>query len=164
MTFKSMNIKKTLLSGFVGLSVLWAPTAAIAQISSNSSSGTSHRAQGTLSTSDRQLRDGRRYDSTTFRGYAGQQISIGLESASFDPYLALLDGNGNVIAENDDVSRSNRSAGIRTTLPANGNYTIVATAYSASNNFGRYNLIASGLGAQSSYAPSSASSSDISWI
>jgi serine protease Do len=73
--------------------------------------------------------DGSLYDEYTFEGKQGQSILIRLESQEFDPYLALFDSQGKLIAENDDASQSDKNAQIRVTLPATGRYRLLVNAY-----------------------------------
>jgi len=86
--------------------------------------------EGVLENKDSVLSsDGSLYDEYTFEGQQGQSIWIRLESQDFDPYLALFDPKGELIAENDDASRSDKNAAIRVTLPATGRYRVVVNAY-----------------------------------
>ena len=65
-------------------------------------------------------------------------VTITLESET-DPYLFLLDGDGDVVAETDDIDRSggNYNSQIRQTLAA-GDYTIEATTFSWESNCSGY--------------------------
>lgn len=70
-----------------------------------------------------------------FQGNEGDVVEIGMNAeasaAPLDPYLILQNASGTVVAENDDVSAGViRDAFIRTSLPASGEYTIVATRFS----------------------------------
>lgn len=58
-------------------------------------------------------------------------ISLGATSGSLDPFLLLLDPNGNIVDSNDDdLLADTRNSVIRNrTLVLGGNYTIVATRY-----------------------------------
>jgi len=65
----------------------------------------------------------------TFAGEQGQFVRITmLQVDSMDPYLRLLDADGNVLAEDDDSAGSLNSRIGPYRLPANGTYTIVATS------------------------------------
>jgi tetratricopeptide (TPR) repeat protein len=86
------------------------------------------REQGTLQPSQ---------DEYTFTGTAGQAIAITMYSEEFDTVLALQDSTGQEIAFNDDYGRSLNST-IVTTLPADGNYTVVARSFSGAG--GQYTL------------------------
>jgi len=93
--------------------------------------------QGALGSGDAILDDGSLYDQYTFSATSGQYVTISLESEDFDPYLILLDPNGQRISENDDVSRANRNSRVIVTLPSTGLYTAVANSYESGKN-GRY--------------------------
>lgn len=95
------------------------------------------REQGSLTAGDAVLDDGSLYDQYTFSATSGQFATISLESDDFDPYLILLDPNGQRISENDDVSRTNQNARLVVTLPTTGVYTAVANSYE-SGKIGRY--------------------------
>lgn len=79
------------------------------------------------------------YREYTFEGRAGQSVTITLESSDFDPYLAVFAPNRTLLAENDDVSESNKNAFLSITLPVNGRYRIIVNSYDASGR-GRYVL------------------------
>jgi hypothetical protein len=83
---------------------------------------------GTLSTSQ---------PSITYRLQAksGQAINITLNSDAFDAYVTLKDGDGNTLAENDDLTGSN--AGIQNfVLPDSSSYSIVAESYGSHEDSG----------------------------
>ncbi|MEO8607561.1 MAG: clostripain-related cysteine peptidase [Chloroflexota bacterium] len=67
----------------------------------------------------------------TFNGKAGDSVSISLSSDQVDTYLVLTDQDGNLLAENDDISDSNVNSHLETVLPANGDYLIGVFAYDA---------------------------------
>jgi len=75
------------------------------------------------------------YDFFTFTGSAGDQIQARVYARSsiggtLDSYLFLLDQNGNLLAENDDiVSGQITDSEIAYTLPADGRYYLVVTSY-----------------------------------
>ncbi|MEL6814554.1 MAG: pre-peptidase C-terminal domain-containing protein [Cyanobacteria bacterium J06598_3] len=96
-------------------------------------------AEGILTSGDAVLDDGSLYDQHIFSGSSGQQITVSLESQDFDPYLILLDPEGNRISENDDISRSNRNSQLRIILPTTGEYVVVANSYEAGKN-GQYKI------------------------
>ena len=111
--------------------------------------------QGSLLSGDAVLDDGSLYDQHTFSGNDGQYVTILLESDDFDPYLILLDPNGQRISENDDVSRVNRNSRLILTLPTTGLYTAVANSYESGKS-GEYaikiEVAASRLGVSESLA------------
>jgi S1-C subfamily serine protease len=104
-----------------------------------SSEGYILRQEGRLGTGDATLQDGSYFREYTFRGRAGQVVSIRLESREFDTYLMLLDEAGNRLAVNDDINANTTNSAIRTTLPRDGIYTIIVNAYD-STGAGRYLL------------------------
>ncbi|MFB6075360.1 MAG: zinc-ribbon domain-containing protein [Haloarculaceae archaeon] len=68
-----------------------------------------------------------------FLGSAGDRVQIEMRSDSIDPYLILTDGNGNMVAENDDITYGvNLNSRIRTSLPTTGRYTVWCASYSGS--------------------------------
>ena len=97
------------------------------------------RKAGTLSEGDARLEDGSLYDDYSFSGSSGQQVTVILESREFDPYLILVNPDGERINENDDISRRNLNARLVVVLPATGTYTVYANSYDASKG-GRYDL------------------------
>jgi hypothetical protein len=96
--------------------------------------------QGALEEGDQVLTsDGSLYDVYTFEGKAGQEIVVSLESEEFDTYLAVVDPEQQVIAENDDVSETDRNSNITVTLPSDGTYTVVANGFDRTSR-GQYSL------------------------
>lgn len=79
-------------------------------------------------------------DRYTFGVLPGRVVTITLTSSSFDTYLYLRDGSGNVISSDDDGGGGTNSR-ISYTLPAGawGNYTIEASSY-YSGRSGAYTL------------------------
>ena len=93
---------------------------------------------GSLEAGDTQMvKDNSYLDSYTFAGKAGQRIIILLTSQVFDPYLILLDANGNSLSQNDDGGRST-DARIEYRLPADGNYSIYVNSFGGGG--GSYSL------------------------
>ncbi|NEP24076.1 tetratricopeptide repeat protein [Moorena sp. SIO3I6] len=80
------------------------------------------------------------YNRHTFEGKAGEQITIELTSDEFDPYLILIDpdGNLNIIAQNNN-SGEGKNARITLTLPTTGTYVIWANSYNKQET-GNYTL------------------------
>jgi tetratricopeptide (TPR) repeat protein len=68
------------------------------------------------------------YNIHTFEGKAGEQIAILLGSQAFDAYVFVLGVDGRKIAEDDD-SGGGSSALVVITLPEDGTYTVLTTAY-----------------------------------
>lgn len=94
---------------------------------------------GELLSGDAILDDGSLYDQYTFNGDSGQYVTISLESDEFDPYLILLDPDGQRISENDDINRANRNSRLVVNLPSSGLYTAVANSYESGNS-GEYDI------------------------
>jgi hypothetical protein len=67
--------------------------------------------------------------SYTFKGTAGQTVTIILESVDFDPVLSLLGPDDTEVAFNDDFGGTLNSQ-IIFTLPTDGTYTVVAKSFS----------------------------------
>ena len=83
--------------------------------------------------------DGSRYEEFVFNGEAGQRLMIMLESQEFDPYLFLVGPDGEVLEQNDDFSSDSLASGIEITLPATGQYRVLANSYESSG-LGRFLL------------------------
>jgi hypothetical protein len=81
-------------------------------------------------------------DEYVIDGRAGEVVVVALTSAAFDPYLELLDADGNQVAFNDDFE--GRNSQIEFTLPADGTYTVVARGY-YSDAAGPYVLLLEGV-------------------
>jgi S1-C subfamily serine protease len=84
--------------------------------------------------------DGSFYQEHRFQGNEGQSVTISLESPDFDTYLILLDGDEQVIGENDDASPDSTNSSITVTLPATGTYRVIANAYDRTGR-GRYTIV-----------------------
>ena len=91
-----------------------------------------------LNSSSETLNNNRYYNRHTFEGKAGEQITIELTSDQFDPYLILIDPDGNRIAKDDD-SGEGKNARITVTLPTTGTYVILANSYNKRET-GNYTL------------------------
>lgn len=81
--------------------------------------------QGRLTTGDRQLADNTYYQAWTFYGQAGEAITLDVMSTDFDAYAVIQDMSGNALARDDD-SGGSLNARIVFTLPATGNYRLIA--------------------------------------
>ena len=67
-----------------------------------------------------------------FHGSGGQTIDVTMErdSGDLDPFLMVLDASGRELARGDDITPADTTAAIRgLTLPADGDYLIVASRY-----------------------------------
>lgn len=78
------------------------------------------------------------YDMYSFEGKAGQQIAIEMSSQDLDSYLILLNSDGSELAQDDD-SGGGKNAKIIVTLPATGEYILLANSYEAGES-GDYQL------------------------
>lgn len=66
-------------------------------------------------------------------------MSVYLESTDFDPIVALLDANAEVIEMNDDLDDTSLNAGLTVTLPDSGEYYLLVTSVEPSGQ-GTYGL------------------------
>ena len=67
----------------------------------------------------------------SFAGNAGDTIVLDVTSDQIDPYVLLGDAQGNLLAENDDISSDNLNSHLEFVLPANGNYLVGVLGYSS---------------------------------
>jgi hypothetical protein len=81
------------------------------------------------------------YDAYNLEGQTGQRVSIEMTSEDFDAYLILLGSDGVELAQDDDSAGGN-NARIDFTLPASGNYLILANSY-GQGAVGQYRLVVS---------------------
>jgi hypothetical protein len=98
---------------------------------------------GRLASGSSQLRSGEYADGYTLRGRRGDRLDLRLTSTQFDPYL-FITGPGDFTAANDDDDSGEDGTNSRliVTLPADGEYRVVATSYTAGET-GSYRLAAS---------------------
>ena len=81
------------------------------------------------------------YDEYTFEGNQGQKVVISVESSEFDTYLAIFNSQGELLAENDDVTQQNSNSELTVTLSASGRYRVIVNAYDAPpKGRGKYSL------------------------
>jgi hypothetical protein len=78
------------------------------------------------------------FSTAQFSGGRGQTVHINLSSPDFDPYVFLVDADGDVVAE-DDNSGGNFNARIETELPNDGTYYVIVNSRNATGR-GRYRL------------------------
>ncbi|VEP11314.1 putative membrane protein [Hyella patelloides LEGE 07179] len=83
--------------------------------------------------------DGSFYDSYPLEGSAGDSFTITLESQDFDTFLAIMDQNGNIVEQNDDLNEEESNSRLEITLPDNGTYSVIVNAYDRGGK-GRYVL------------------------
>lgn len=84
---------------------------------------------GALASGDRRASGGQYEDVYTFTGRAGQSLRVTLESGQMD-VLVRVRGPGGFTAEDDD-SGGRLNALLDVTLPANGQYQVIATTFGA---------------------------------
>ena len=110
-------------------------------------------ARGSLASGDETLSSGELADTWRVQGRAGQQLTIRLSSSDFDPYL-LVRGPGTYTQDNDDdaTERGSRNSRLDLTLPADGEYRVIATSY-RSGESGAYTISLQGSGAAAPAAP-----------
>lgn len=85
--------------------------------------------------------DGSYYETWTYRGHAGEQLRINMESDDFDTYLAIgriSNGEFEEIATMDDGGEGTNTL-LEVTLPSDGQYAIRANSYRADMT-GEYTL------------------------
>ncbi len=73
--------------------------------------------------------DGSFYDSYPLEGKAGDSFTIILESEEFDTFVAVMDAEGNIIEQNDDISEDESNSRLKITLPSDGIYNVIVNAY-----------------------------------
>jgi hypothetical protein len=111
--------------------------------------------QGALAASDVKLPDDSYIDEYVFRGRSGDQVTISMRSAAFDPYLALgayPDGRTWQGMATDDDGGGGTDARISFTLPADGLYVIRANSVEV-NEQGAYTLQVAGPRTSNAAAP-----------
>lgn len=71
----------------------------------------------------------------TFSALAGDVVTISLSAETIDSYLILFDANGTELARNDDGGDNLNSLILNFEIPADGDYTILASTYGAVRGF-----------------------------
>ena len=69
------------------------------------------------------------HDEWTFTAAAGDYVTISMVSDDFDTYLELYGPDGQLLTANDDAGSTSRSEIADFSLPATGEYEILARAY-----------------------------------
>ena len=93
---------------------------------------------GRLSSGDPTTGSGHYYDSYLFETSQDENITIAVNSSSFDTYLTVLAADGSVVAENDDFEQTNSRLAF--SAPADGEYEVRVSSYSAGEQ-GAYELL-----------------------
>jgi len=108
---------------------------------------------GQLTSNSDMLPDGSFFDSYIFEGRRGQRIAIEMRSQDLDSYLILLSQDDDNLYLEDDDGAGELNAQLVTTLPADGEYIIIANSFGRGEQ-GRYDLRLSAVDAGSSVPPS----------
>ena len=86
--------------------------------------------RGVLEPGDKTIpNDGSLYDSYPLEAKAGDSFIISLESQDFDTFLAIMDQEGNIIEQNDDISDGDSNSRLRVTFTSDGTYNVIVNAY-----------------------------------
>ncbi len=86
--------------------------------------------QGKLEEGDTVIpNDGSFYDSYPLEGREGESFIISVESKDFDTFLAVMDAEGNILEQNDDISENDSNSRLKVTFPSNGVYKVIVNAY-----------------------------------
>lgn len=85
-------------------------------------------ANGRLDSGDQQLDSGEYYETYSYAARSGELLTITLASSEIDPYLMIIDPDGNKIAEEDDSFGHGLNVVITVNLPVSGSYLIVVTS------------------------------------
>lgn len=93
-----------------------------------------------LATGDPVLPNNSYYRLYAFEGKAGQQVTIEIDSQQIDPSVILLyPDKKEVVAQNDDIAANNFNAKLSATLPADGVYLVLTSAFET-GEVGNYNV------------------------
>jgi serine protease Do len=93
-----------------------------------------------LATGDPVLPNNSFYRLYAFEGKAGQQVTIEVDSQQIDPSVILLyPDKKEVVAQNDDIAANNFNAKLEATLPADGVYLVLTSAFET-GEVGNYNV------------------------
>jgi hypothetical protein len=65
----------------------------------------------------------------SFDGQEGDEVTVVAVSEETDTYLLVVDDEGNIIAENDDMEKGVTDAGVTVELPSDGTYLVGVFAY-----------------------------------
>jgi hypothetical protein len=109
----------------LGLAMLVAPAA-----SAQTRIEAGETVSGALTSRDRRLASGARYDLWEYSGVRGERIVVTVRSVQFDPYVILQrypGGSAPLLARDDDGGGGN-DAQVELTLPENDDYLIVVTS------------------------------------
>ncbi len=96
---------------------------------------------GRLQEGSSQLRSGEFADGYLLRGRRGDRLDLRLRSTDFDPYLFITGPGDFTAANDDDADGGGTDSRLVVTLPADGEYRVVATSFQAGER-GAYRLSA----------------------
>ena len=109
--------------------------------------------EGSLTSGDQRLKDGRYGDTYVFQGTAGDRVTVDLRTAGgFRSLLMLFAPHGELVAENDQYESSRNHARIQVDLASSGEYRALVTSYRA-GGVGSYELSVTAEGAARSVRP-----------
>ncbi|TVQ43578.1 MAG: hypothetical protein EA365_12340 [Gloeocapsa sp. DLM2.Bin57] len=91
-------------------------------------------------TSQKLSSDNSLYELHPLEGTQGQSWTISLESDDFDTYLAIMDSENNILAQNDDIDENNTNSRLTITLTEDGMYYIIVNSYDPLGR-GSYRLV-----------------------
>ncbi|MCT7948631.1 trypsin-like peptidase domain-containing protein [Ancylothrix sp. C2] len=83
--------------------------------------------------------DGSLYRESAFQGSAGQSVTITLRSPDFDTYLVVIDPEGKIIAQNNDISPNDKNSSLQVKFQRTGTYRVIINAHDRGGR-GRYLL------------------------
>jgi len=86
-----------------------------------------------LASGDERLDTGEYFDALTFTGREGDLVHLRLSSSAFDPYL-IVRGPAGASFDNDDAAPGSTASAINATLPASGEYRVMATSFAPGEN------------------------------
>ncbi|MBO6935401.1 MAG: caspase family protein [Deltaproteobacteria bacterium] len=102
------------------------------------SGGSATVRQGSLQTGDETLESGEFVDRYNFDWPAGSSIDVSLTSTAFDPYVIVIGPDGQQ-EDNDDISASDRNAGLTYAVRQAGTHRVLVTSYESGES-GAYRL------------------------
>lgn len=91
-------------------------------------------------TSQKLSSDNSLYELHSLEATQGESWTISLESDDFDTYLAIMDSENNILAQNDDIEENSTNSRLIITLPADGMYYIIVNSYDPLGR-GSYRLV-----------------------
>ena len=100
--------------------------------------------EGSLTSDDQRLKDGRYSDAHVLQGTAGDRVTVDLRAMDgFDPLLMLFAPAGDLVEKNDDYQGNMDHSRIQVELESTGEYRVLVTSY-APEETGNYELSITG--------------------